>query len=54
MSSSRMHSRPSRRPGIDEDRGSSVCPEACRIKTQNAVCAGVPVHCVAAAASGVG
>ena len=33
---------------------SSVCPAACRIRTQNAVCVGVPVHCVAAAASGVG
>ena len=33
---------------------SSVWPAACRIRTQKAVCAAVPVHTVAAAASGVG
>ena len=33
---------------------SSVCPAACRISTQNAVCVGVPVHCCAAAAIGTG
>ena len=33
---------------------SSVWPAACRIRTQNALCVAVPVHTVAAAASGVG
>ena len=50
-----MRSRSRLRAGASTNTGSSsVWPAACRIRTQNAVCVAVPVHWVAAAASGVG